>query len=87
MQLACSALSFAQVIQDLAGLAETGRDRSCTARVFPSCSRLRRRADPASCDKLIDLRKGEVSAGRIVETEHSPRGQPPNHQPAACCMP
>jgi hypothetical protein len=67
VQLACSALSFALVIRDLAGSAGTGRDRSCTARVFPSCSHLRRRADPASSGKLIDLCKGEVSAGRIVK--------------------
>jgi hypothetical protein len=36
----CSALSFAQVIRDLAGSAGTGRDRSCTAQVFQSCSHL-----------------------------------------------
>ena len=41
VQFVCSALSFAQVIQDLAGSAGTGRDRSCTARVFPSRSHLR----------------------------------------------
>ena len=78
MQLVCSALSFAQVIRDVEGPVGTGRDRSYTARVFPSCSHLRRRADPASSGILIGLCKGEVSAGRIVETEHSPRGQPLN---------
>ena len=45
MQLACSAQSFAQVIRDLAGSARMGRDRSCTARVFASCSHLGRSCD------------------------------------------
>jgi hypothetical protein len=36
VQLACPAPSFVQVIQDIAGSVGTGRDRSCTARVFPS---------------------------------------------------
>jgi hypothetical protein len=42
--------------------------------LFPS---QKTRGSPSS-GKLIDLCKDEVSAGRIVKTEHNPREQPPS---------
>jgi hypothetical protein len=68
------ALSFAQVIRDLTGSAGTGRDRSCTARVVPSCSHPGRRADcrrrsnadpvaPPSDPYLADVDTDPASSG------------------------
>ena len=42
VQLVGLALQFAHVIRDVTGSVGMGRDRSCTARVFPSCSHLGR---------------------------------------------
>jgi hypothetical protein len=78
----CSARSFAQVIRDLAGSAGTGRDRACTAQVFPSCSLLSRRRSPLAQANLIGLGKAEVSARRIVEVAHTSFGQRRNPESA-----